>query len=162
MLFQRSTVVAIQALVFLAHQAPGKLSPTHEIAAQAQVPEAYLAKVLQRLTLAGLVRAFRGSGKGVELGRAAEAISLSSVIIAAQGSLESDKCVLGLHVCSEENPCALHFEWLPHQAAIQAMLERITVADLVRSRREPPTVVTSSTPAPSVPAGSDPHSEGRS
>ena len=135
LIMQRSTEVAIQALIFLAQQAPGKLSPTHEVAAQAGVPEAYLAKVLQRLTLAGLVRAFRGSGKGVELGRPAEAIPISSVIRAAQGSIDSNRCILGLHVCSGENPCSLHQEWLPHQAALQEMLERTTIADLVRFSR---------------------------
>lgn len=138
MLFQRSTGVAIQALVYLAIQVPGKLSPTHEIAAQAAVPEAYLAKVLQRLALAGLVRTFRGCGKGVELGRPAEEIPLSSVMVAAQGSLASDNCVLGLSVCSEEYPCLLHSEWLPHRAAIQEMMVSTTVADLVRFLRGSP------------------------
>ena len=139
LLFHRSTEVAIQALVFLAQQSPGKLSPTHEVAAEAGVPEAYLAKVLQQLALSGLVRAFRGSGKGVELGRPAEAIPLSSVIRAAQGGLDSDKCILGLSICSEENPCSLHHEWLPHRAAIETMLERTTVADLVRFLHPSPT-----------------------
>ena len=136
MFFQRATEVAIQALVFLAQQAPGKLSPTHEIAAHAEVSEAYLAKVLQRLSLAGLVRAFRGSGKGVELGRPAEEIRLSTVVLAAQGSLGSDRCILGLPVCSENHPCSLHQEWLPHRAAIQEMLDKTTIADLARSLHE--------------------------
>ena len=161
MLFQRSTEVAIRALVFLAKQAPGKLSPTHEIAAQAGVPEAYLAKVLQRLTLSGLVRAFRGSGKGVELGRAAEAIPLSSVIIAAQGSIDSNRCILGISVCSEENPCSLHSEWLPHRAAIQEMLERTTVADLVRILHQPPAEPRPSAPGISSAADITPDSETR-
>ena len=156
MLFNRSTEVAIQALVFLAQQAPGKLSPTHEIAAQAEVPEAYLAKVLQRLTSMGLVRAFRGSGKGVELGRPAESIRLSSVIVAAQGSLDSDKCVLGFQVCSEERPCSLHHEWLPHRAAIQEMLDRTTVADLVRFLHEAPVAPPPSRQERSVPAAAAP------
>jgi len=157
LLFHRSTEVAIQALVFLAQQAPGKLSPTHEIAAQVGVPEAYLAKVLQRLTLSGLVRAFRGSGKGVELGRPAEAIPLFSVVTAAQGSVESDRCVLGFKTCSEQHPCCLHHEWLPHRAAIQEMLERTTVGDLVRFLHQPPEPPTSA-PANSIPADLEPES----
>jgi Rrf2 family transcriptional regulator, iron-sulfur cluster assembly transcription factor len=159
LLFHRSTAVAIQALVFLAKQAPGKLSPTHEIASEAAVPEAYLAKVLQRLTLAGLVRAFRGSGKGMELGRPAEAISLSSVVVAAEGSIDSDKCILGLSVCSEENPCLLHAQWLPHRAAIQEMVESTTVADLVRFLRESPTGTASS--ADAISSLADDTQEGR-
>jgi Rrf2 family protein len=138
LIFSRATEVAIQALVFLAQQPPGKLTPTHEIAAAASVPEAYLAKVLQRLSAAGLVRTFRGSGKGIELGKAPEQIRTSAVGIAAQDSLDSERCILGLSVCSEQNPCALHYEWLPHRAAIQELLDRTTVADLVRFLHRPP------------------------
>lgn len=140
LLFQRATEVAIHALVFLGQQPPGKLSPTHEIAAAAGVPEAYLAKILQRLSVAGLVRTFRGSGKGIELGRSPDEIELSSVVVAAQGSLQADKCILGLPACSEEHPCSLHYEWLPHRAAIQELLDKTTVADLVRFLRQPQAV----------------------
>ena len=135
MIFNRATEVAIQALVFLAQQPAGKLTPTHEIAAAADVPEPYLAKVLQRLSAAGLVRTFRGSGKGVELGKAAEEIPTSAVVVAAQEILDSERCVLGLSVCSEQNPCALHDEWLPHRAAIQQLLDRTTIANLARFQR---------------------------
>lgn len=136
MLFQHSSELAIRAILFLAQQAPGKLSPVHEIAAEVGVSEAYLAKITQRLASAGLVRSFRGPGKGLELGRAPEAITLASVIHAVEGTVESDECVLGLGVCSELNPCALHREWLPLRKAIHEMLEKTTLADLARSVRE--------------------------
>jgi Rrf2 family transcriptional regulator, iron-sulfur cluster assembly transcription factor len=146
LIFNRATEVAIQALVLLAQQPPGKLTPTHEIAAEADVPEAYLAKVLQRLSAAGLVRTFRGSGKGIELGKAPEEIRTSAVVIAAQDSLDSERCVLGLNVCSEQNPCSLHYEWLPHRAAIQELLDRTTIADLVRFLHHPPSALLRTTP----------------
>ncbi|MBI4460620.1 MAG: Rrf2 family transcriptional regulator, partial [Acidobacteria bacterium] len=120
---------------FLAQQAPGKLSPVHEIAAQAGVSAAYLAKILQRLASAGLVRSFRGPGKGMELAQAPEAITLDAVIRAVQGSMEADGCLLGLGICSEDNPCPLHQEWLPLRTAIRDLVERTTLADLVRAIR---------------------------
>jgi Rrf2 family iron-sulfur cluster assembly transcriptional regulator len=132
MLFQHASELAIRATLFLAQQAPGKLSPVHEIAAHAGVSEAYLAKILQRLTSSGLVRSFRGPGKGMELGRAPDAITLASLIEAMEGAKAPDECVLGLGVCSEENPCLLHEEWLPLRAAIHNFLEKTTLADLVR------------------------------
>jgi Rrf2 family protein len=138
LIFNRSTEVAIQALVFLAQQPPGKLTPTHEIAAAADVPEAYLAKVLQRLSAAGLVRTFRGSGKGIELGKAAEDIRTSAVGMVAQDILDSERCILGLSLCSEQNRCALHDKWLPHRAAMQELLDSTTIADLVRFLHHPP------------------------
>jgi len=130
-LFQHSSELALRAALFLAQQVPGKLSPVHEIAAQAGVSEAYLAKILQRLASSGLVRSFRGPGKGMELGKAPEAISLASVIRAVEGTKDAD-CVLGFDACSTENPCALHEDWLPLRTAINAFLVKTTLADLVR------------------------------
>src|ERR1019366_350865 len=95
MILQRSSEHAIRAALFLAQQAPGKLSPVHEIAAHLGVSKTYLAKVTQRLVITGLVRSFRGPGKGLELGRAPEKISLAFVGRATQGSLDSGNCVLG-------------------------------------------------------------------
>jgi len=131
-LFQHSSELALRAALFLAQQVPGKLSPVHEIAAEAGASEAYLAKILQRLASNGLVRSFRGPGKGMELGKAPEAISLASVIRAVEGTKDADDCVLGFGACSMENPCALHENWLPLQTAINAFLVKTTLADLVR------------------------------
>lgn len=131
MVLQHASELALRATLFLAQQAPGKLSPVHEIAAHANVSEAYLAKILQRLASCGLARSFRGPGKGMELGRAPSAISLAAVIRAVEGPKELDTCVLGLGVCPKENPCPLHDRWLPLRTAIDNFLENTTLADLV-------------------------------
>lgn len=133
MIFQHSSELAIRAAVFLARQAPGKLSPVHEIAAEIGVSEAYLAKITQRLVSAGLVRSFRGPGKGLELGRAPEKITLLLLVNAIQGSLHSNDCFFGLHSCSADQPCALHSEWIPLRDSISELLKKTTLADLVRS-----------------------------
>lgn len=132
MLFQHSSELAIRATLFLAQQAPGKLSPVHEIAAEAGVSQAYLAKILQRLTSSGLVRSFRGPGKGMELGKPPEAISLASVVRAMEGPKDVEDCVFGFGMCSVQNPCALHKEWWPLREAINGFLTKTTLADLVR------------------------------
>lgn len=132
-LFQHSSELAIQATLFLAQQAPGKLSPVREIAAHAGISEAYLAKILQRLVSAGMVRSFRGPGKGMELGRAPDAITLASLMEAMEGVKPPDECVLGLGVCSQDNPCPLHEDWIPLRTAIRDLLEKTTLADLVRA-----------------------------
>jgi Rrf2 family protein len=132
-LFQHASELAIRATIFLARQAPGKLSPVREIAACAGVSEAYLAKILQRLASAGLVRSFRGPGKGMELGRAASTITLASLIHVMEGPKTADECVLGLGTCSQETPCVLHDEWVPIRASIRNLLEKTTLADLAGS-----------------------------
>lgn len=107
--------------------------PVHEIAAEIGVSETYLAKITQRLVSAGLVRSFRGPGRGLELGRAPEKITLLLLVNAIQGSLRSNDCFFGLRSCNEEEPCALHSEWIPLRDSICELLEQTTLADLVRS-----------------------------
>ena len=137
MIFQRASELTIRAMIFLAQQGPGKLSPAHEIARHVGASETYLAKIMHRLASAGLIRSFRGPGKGMELGRAPSTITLASLIRAVEGVKTEGDCVLGLGNCSEENPCALHKEWVPIRTAIRDLLEETTLADLaeiVRSR----------------------------
>ena len=131
MILQRSSELAIRAALFLAQQAPGKLSPVHEIAAHIGVSEAYLAKILQRLASAGLVRSFRGPGKGMELGWAPASITLDSLVCAIEGPRTENECVLGIGICSKETPCSLHTDWVPIRTAIQALLQNTTLANLV-------------------------------
>ena len=133
MIFQHSTELAIRAALYLAQQAPGKLTPVREIAEEIGVSETYLAKIAHRLVSAGLVRSFRGPGKGMEIGRAPEKITLLLLVNAVQGSLGHDQCVLGLALCNSDEPCALHAEWLPLRDAIFGILEKTTLADLVGS-----------------------------
>ena len=57
---------ALRATVYLATQA-GKPATTNEVAARTRVPAAYLAKILQGLSKAGLIRSQRGVGGGVTL-----------------------------------------------------------------------------------------------
>jgi Rrf2 family iron-sulfur cluster assembly transcriptional regulator len=131
-LFQHASELAIRATLFLAQQPPGKLSPVHEIAVHAGASQPYLAKILQRLTSAGLVRAFRGPGRGMELGRAPEEITLGSVVRALEGLPVPEGCILGETLCSEQNPCPLHERWVSLRNEIQRLLDETTVASLAR------------------------------
>jgi Rrf2 family protein len=77
------------------------------------VSEAHLSKVLQRLTRAGLVRGTRGPRGGYRLTRPAGQISLREVYEAVEGSLEVERCLLGVPVCGRKKcPVAGLFEKL--------------------------------------------------
>jgi Rrf2 family transcriptional regulator, iron-sulfur cluster assembly transcription factor len=136
MILQRSSELGIRAALFLAQQPPGKLSPVHEIAEHTGASEAYLAKILQRLTCAGLVRSFRGPGRGMKLAQPPSSITLDSLVRAIGGSSCEDQCVLGFGACSMESPCTLHKDWVPIRRAIQALLQNTTLANLVEIARE--------------------------
>lgn len=125
--------LAIRAAIHLALQPPGKLSPIRHIAAGTGLPPAYLAKIMRLLIRAGLVRAFRGPGGGVELGRPPDQISLSALVRAVEGESPAERCILGMGTCSESQPCLLHSQWVPLRAEYVRLLEETSLAMLVRA-----------------------------
>lgn len=134
-LYGHTSEIAIRAALYLALQPPGKLSPLREIARGTGLPAPYLAKIMGRLIRAGLVRAFRGPGGGMELGRAPASVTLWALVQAVDGSGEPERCVLGLRDCSTERPCPLHERWFPLRAAMQRLLEETTLASLLPGLR---------------------------
>ncbi len=71
-----------------------------EIAAALNVSEAHLAKVLQRLARAGLVRSVRGPNGGYTLAKESNEITLLDVYEAVEGPLNTDDCLLEGPICS--------------------------------------------------------------
>jgi Rrf2 family protein len=138
-MFTRSAEYAIRAMTFLALQPAGKLSGAREIAQQEQIPMPFLWKILHNLTRKRLIRSFRGVRGGYELARPAGQISIEDILFATHGAEFVDRCVLGLHECSEQKPCPLHPVWKEIKQKMVHMLEQNTLADLARvlAEREP-------------------------
>ena len=132
MLYGHTSELAIRAVMYLALQPPGQLSPIHRIAKGTALSQPYLAKILRRLIQARVVRAFRGPGGGVELGRSPEEITLWQIKEAMEGPLRQERCVLGPRPCSPLTPCALHERWSPLRSQIRHMLEETTVAAVLQ------------------------------
>jgi Rrf2 family protein len=130
LLYGHAAELAIRAALFLSLQPPGKRSTVQEVAQGTRLPQPYLAKILRQLAIAHLVRAFRGPGGGMELGRPAEAITLGAIVEAVEGAGQSGRCALGAKQCSEEAPCPLHEQWRPLCEEMQRLLEETTLAAL--------------------------------
>jgi Rrf2 family protein len=119
--------LAIHATAVLAG-AQGARVTARRMAAALGVSEAHLAKVLQRLTRAGLVRGTRGPRGGYRLTRPARQISLREVYEAVEGSLEVERCLLGVPVCGQRKcPVAGLFERLGRETV--RALGKITLND---------------------------------
>lgn len=86
---------ALRAMVHLASE-HGSPRTTSEIAAATRVPAAYLSKVLQSLTKAGLLRSQRGVGGGVTLARKPAELTILEVVNAVEPIKRIHTCPLGL------------------------------------------------------------------
>ncbi|MCF8064724.1 MAG: Rrf2 family transcriptional regulator [Desulfarculaceae bacterium] len=91
--------LALHTMGLLASR-PGEQVPTRELAARLKVSEAHLAKVMQRLGRAGLVRSQRGPKGGFALERNPEDITLLEVYEATEGPLRERRCLLGKPMCN--------------------------------------------------------------
>jgi Rrf2 family protein len=94
-LFSRTVEYALRAAVFLASRHGGPAT-TEEVARRTQVPAPYLAKILQGLTRAGLVRSQRGVGGGVALAKAPGEMTILEVVNAVDPIRRIKTCPLKL------------------------------------------------------------------
>ena len=102
-----------------------------EISQQTEGPAPFLAKVVQQLHHAGLIRTRRGPHGGIALARPPETITLRQVIEVLDNPNRFDECVLGFRRCSALRPCAIHGVWAPIKENIIHLFETKTIADLI-------------------------------
>ena len=126
---------AIRAVLYMASQTPNRRCEAREIAQQEDIPVQFLWKILQLLCRGRLLRSVRGTGGGYQLTVPPEQIPLISIVEAVGGSTGKDECVLRFQNCSSDRPCALHERWSALKGQFFEMLEKTTVADLVRDCR---------------------------
>lgn len=94
---------ALMALMHLA-QEDGSCS-TREIAEGYALPQELLAKILQKLTRAGLVASQQGTKGGYRLALPARSISVVRVIEAVEKTPSLTQCVTDLGACNQFDTC---------------------------------------------------------
>jgi Rrf2 family protein len=141
MLLSQTAVYGLRAMAVLAALPPNESIRALELSGRTGVPRQYLAKVMRRLVVAGLVRSRRGHGGGFMLSRPARAIRLGDVLRSIDAELEGGTCAFGFGACDPQNPCALHPVWSRFSDSVQKWAEGSTLADLgpepkIRTRRQ--------------------------
>lgn len=131
----QSVGYAIQALTCLENGST-ESRLIRDIASQANIPPAYLAKLIKRLADADIVVSKRGIKGGTWLKRPSEKISLLEISEAIDGRRWLGRCLLGLEECSDERACPTHEFWKVARAQIEKKLEDLTLADVIRFESE--------------------------
>lgn len=107
------------------------------MAAQLDIPYHYLAKILQNLSHKGLLQSVKGRTGGFALRLPVDQITLFQVIDAVDGSSIKHTCVMGFGECSEDNPCALHNEWVRLRSGLFEVLNDKNVTQLAKEMKKP-------------------------
>lgn len=131
------TDYSLRVLIYLAAQ-PGRRSTIAEIAEAFNVKENHLTKVVHFLGKAGLLANVRGKGGGLNLALAPEEVVLGQVVRQTEGADMPAECfgeepTTGR--CCIEPVCRLRPVLHEAVEAFYTVLDRYTLADLVRNRQ---------------------------
>jgi Rrf2 family iron-sulfur cluster assembly transcriptional regulator len=122
---------AIRGILYLASMPQGKVALVSEIAVSAEVPKSFLAKIFQSFAKVGLVTSYRGTGGGFVLARPASQITLREVVEAVEGPIVPNRCLIGKGACLRDDTCSVHPVWRKVQNEVVAILDGITIEELV-------------------------------
>lgn len=126
----RQADYAVRTVLDLARAPAGMRVRTSEIANRQRIPPTFLAKIVARLSVAGLVRTTRGATGGLSLARPAEEINLLEVVEAIDGPLLVNSCVLDPDACAFGETCPVHEVWCEAQGLLVNRLKQTSFADL--------------------------------
>ncbi len=109
-----------------------------EIAAEEDLPRAYLEQLVMSLRDAGLVTSTRGARGGYQLARRPEETKIVDVLRALEGPIAPMICASedpehGLQ-CDRTSSCTVNLLWVRIRDAIAGALDSMTLADLVPTR----------------------------
>ncbi|MCP4704448.1 MAG: Rrf2 family transcriptional regulator [candidate division Zixibacteria bacterium] len=133
MIYPQTVSYAIEALGYMASLELGTFHKVKEIAAELNIPEHFLGKILSQLVRKKLLISSKGPTGGISLGKAPNKISLFNIIAAldALDALE-DKCILGLRQCSDKKCCPFHDESKRFKNRIITVAKQTTLAKLAK------------------------------
>ena len=130
-MFSKSCKYAIRAVLYLAlHSSEQHKLGVKEIAEALEVPGPFLAKLLQQLSRHHLVSSTKGPNGGFFLNKANRQASLKGVVESIDGPDIFTSCILGLQVCSSENPCPLHSRAIIYREGLLELIADQTIEEV--------------------------------
>jgi Rrf2 family protein len=127
----------LMAMKHLAEHAPKGSSSAKDVAEAYGIPQEALAKILQRLAKAGLLRSQHGINGGYMLARDPNTISAFEVIQAIDGPLFITSCITVRGECDQTDRCTIREPLRKVNESIEQVLKRIKISHM---REEPETI----------------------
>ena len=112
-MFSKATEYALRATIYIAKKSTAeKKIGIDEIAKAIDSPKSFTAKILQALTKDNkIVSSVRGPNGGFFITEKAKRLPVRSILQAMGEDEVLEKCVLGLKLCSEIQPCPMHAQY---------------------------------------------------
>jgi Rrf2 family protein len=129
---------AIRAIYALAEQDEPDPMKIADIAQKEQIPIRFLEVILNQLKGGGFVQSRRGAEGGYRLARRPEEITVGQIMRYVDGPIAPVDCVSQSRPkeCDFHGDCAFFGFWGRVRQAISDVVDRTTIADLVRENRD--------------------------
>jgi Rrf2 family protein len=130
----------LRCLLRVGREADGVSLTIPELARFEGISEPNVAKMMRILRRAGFVRSTRGQSGGYALARPADQIPIGPVLAALGGRLYEPAFCEGhsglARACTHMPDCSIRSVWRMVQGAVDSILGKITLKDLLRSEPE--------------------------
>ena len=127
---------ALRLMLDLAIHSEGSAVPLRDVAQRQEISDKYLEQIVTQLSRAGLVRSVRGAGGGYLLTRTPEGYTVGEILRVLEGSLAPVSCADGVGCCERADRCVTVEVWREIQAAVDGVVDHITLEDLVARYHE--------------------------
>jgi Rrf2 family protein len=136
----RKAKYALQALICLAEEEPGRPVLIANLAKSGRIPKKFLERILLDLNRRGFLRSRKGKGGGYLLARSPDEISVGDVIRLMDGPLAPVSCVsvtayAPCTECPDQATCGIRFVMKETRDAIARILDGTSLAAMVQRSR---------------------------
>lgn len=122
---------AIRGLVYLAMKVEEERKiGIHEIASELDIPQHFLAKILQDLVRKKVVLSTKGPNGGFYVKKEALQIPVLDIVNLVDGNGYKSHCFMAIEECNAKNPCPLHNDFEVFRSRIVGKLKEKTIGDL--------------------------------
>lgn len=136
MKYAQSTELAVDSLLFMAANPERQEFSADELAKAQHLSASYLAKVLQQLARAGLLRSQRGPRGGYALARPPHEITLLDIARIFEGRAPLYSCNAQAKLCGLGSRCLILSTFQEAEEQMHAVLRGVTLADLLLRLRK--------------------------
>ncbi|MCC6858359.1 MAG: Rrf2 family transcriptional regulator [Bryobacterales bacterium] len=140
MKFSAPEEYGLRCLLQIARQGPGGSLTIPQVSQAEGISQHHAAKLLRILRTGGFLKSARGQAGGYTLARPAREIVVADVLDVLGGRLfNPDFCARHAGpdaACAQTTDCSIRSLWLALQTAVDGVLNRTTLQDLLQNGRE--------------------------
>lgn len=133
-MFSKACEYAIRATIYLAQKSSEeKKLGIEAVAGGIDAPKAFVAKILQQLNRADVIRSAKGPNGGFYLSSDLKNQPVWNVLAAFAEDERLTACVMGLHLCNDKKPCPLHGQYKGIKQQLVQMFRENRIRDMAES-----------------------------